>query len=161
MNQSLDQRDCQRTRAAGALDITVLALKQGATHMAFAAAWEAARLALLACGGAPHRLAGSDLDMLRQMAASSPQQLAGRPTERQAKIRAVLAILDRLFLQPEAREVWVSPAPPGSASPASPVPAHARCSGRYVALPSYSIHAVGSKECGWSSCGRSRQPSSS
>jgi hypothetical protein len=68
---------------------------------------------------------------LRQMAASSPQQLAGRLTERQARIRAVLAILDRLFPRPEACEVWVSPAPHGSASPASPVPAHARRAGRY------------------------------
>jgi hypothetical protein len=131
MIQSLDQPECQRTRTAAALDITALALKQGATHMAFAAAREAARSALLACAGAPHRLAGADLDMLRQMAASSPQQLAGRPTERQAKIRAVLAILDCLFPQPEACEVWISPAPPGSASPAFPVPAHARRAGRY------------------------------
>jgi hypothetical protein len=68
--------------------------------------------------------------MLRQMAASSPQQLAGRLTERQARICAVLAILDRLFPRPEACEVWVSPAPPGSASPAFPVPAHARRVGR-------------------------------
>jgi hypothetical protein len=131
MNQSLDQLECQRTRAAAALDITALALKQGATHMAFAAAREAARSALLAIAGAPHRLAGADLDVLRQMAASSPQQLAGRLTERQARVCAVLAILDRLLPRPEACEVWVSPAPPGSASPAFPVPAHARRAGRY------------------------------
>jgi hypothetical protein len=67
---------------------------------------------------------------LRQMVASSPQQLAGRLTERQARICAVLAILDRLLPRPEACEVWVSPAPPGSASPAFPVPAHARRVGR-------------------------------
>ena len=131
MNQSLNQPECQRTRAAAALDITALALKQGATHMKFAAAREAARLALLAFAGMPRRLAGADLDMLRQMAASSPQQFAGRLTERQAGIRAVLAILDRLFPRPEACEVWVSPAPPASASPAFPVPAHARRAGRY------------------------------
>jgi hypothetical protein len=160
MNQSLNQPECQRTPAAAALDITALALKQGATHMALAAAREAARSILLAFAGAPHRLAGADLDMLRQMAASSPQQLAGRLTERRARIRAVLVILDRLLPQPEACEVWVSPAPPGSASPASPVLAHARGTGRYVALSTYSIQAVGSKECGWPSCGRSRQPKS-
>jgi hypothetical protein len=131
MNQSLDQLECQRTRAAAALDITTLALKQGATHMAFAAAREAARSALLACAGAPHRLAGADLDVLRQMAASSPQQLAGRVTERQARIRAVLAILDCLFPRPDACEVWVSPAPTESAAAAFPVPAHARRAGRY------------------------------
>jgi hypothetical protein len=100
MNQSLNQPECQRTPAAAALDITALALKQGATHMALAAAREAARSILLAFAGAPHRLAGGDLDMLRQMAASSPQQLAGRLTERRARIRAVLVILDRLLPQP-------------------------------------------------------------
>ena len=30
-----------------------------------------------------------------------------------------------------------------------------------AALPLYSIQAVGSKECGWPSCGCSRQPNSS
>jgi hypothetical protein len=79
-----------------------MALERGAPHMALAAAREAARSALLALAGAPCRLTGADREILQQMAASSPQHLAGRPDERQAKLRAALAILDRLF-----------PCPPG------------------------------------------------
>jgi hypothetical protein len=60
------------------------------------------------------------------MAASSPQHLAGRPAERQARIHAVLAILDRLFPRPPTCEVGIR-----SARPRSPASAPARSTGRY------------------------------
>jgi len=119
LSQTIDLHESQRSRAAAASDITALALQQGATHMALAAAREAARSALLAFAGAPYRLSGPDLDILRQMAACSPQQLAGQPIERQARTRAVLAILDRLFPPPHAGEVRAGPVRPGSPAPAT------------------------------------------
>lgn len=122
MIQSFDIPDHQWSRAAAAIDITVLALKRGASHMALAAVREAARSALLAFAGAPRRLAGADLEMLRSIAASSPQHLAGRPTERQARIRAVLVILNRLFPQPPADDAMSGWESDGSGSSGSPGP---------------------------------------
>ena len=97
--------------------------------MALAAAREAARSALLAFAGAPYRLVAADLEILRQMTASSPQQLAGRPTERQARIRAVLEILDRLFPHPPSDEAMIGWAWPGSGSSGFPGLAPARGAG--------------------------------
>jgi len=125
MDKSLDLHECQRSRAVAAIDIMAMALERGAPHMALAAAQEAARSALLALAGVSYRLIGADLEILQQMAASSPQHLAGRPTERQARIRAALAILDRLFPRLPACEMTIS-----SARPGSPVSAPARGAGR-------------------------------
>jgi hypothetical protein len=80
---------------------------------------------MLALAGAPCRLAGADLEILQQMAASSPQHLAGRPAERQARIRAALTILDRLFPRPPICEVGIS-----STRPRSLVSASGRNTGR-------------------------------
>jgi hypothetical protein len=126
MDRTFDLHECQRSRVMVAVDIMAMALERGAPHMALAAAREAARSALLALAGAPCCLADADLEILKQTAAASPQHLAGRPTERQARIRTVLAILDRLFPRPPACVVRISVARPGS-----PASAPARGTERY------------------------------
>ena len=97
-------REDRRSRAMAATEIVALALERNLPHMALAAAREAARSALLALAEAPppRRLAGPDLEFLKELAASSPQHMAGRPTERQALVRATLSVLDRVFLRPPA-----------------------------------------------------------
>src|SRR5215207_7645713 len=95
---SQDLRDDRWTRAAAAARIVALALERNLPHMALAAAREAARSALLALGKGPRRLAGpDDLALLHELAAASPQHLAGRSAERQALFRATLSVLHRLF----------------------------------------------------------------
>jgi hypothetical protein len=126
MDHNLDVQDGHRSRVVAATDITAMALERGAPHMALAAVREASRSALLALAGSPYRIVGAELEILKQMAASSPQHLAGRPTERMARVRAALAILDRLFPRPSACEVGISSAPPES-----PTSAPARTTGRY------------------------------
>jgi hypothetical protein len=78
--------------------------------LALAAAREAARSALLDLGEGPHRLARRDLALLRELAAASPQHMAGRPAERQALLRAALHILDRVFPRPPGAG-WRDPPP--------------------------------------------------
>lgn len=97
MQHGLGYRDTLQDRTAASLDLMRLALDRDAPHLALAAAREAARAALLALGQAPVRTANTELALLREMAAASPQHLAGRPAERQAVLRATLALLDRLF----------------------------------------------------------------
>ena len=96
------------SRAVAAAEIVALALERNLPHMALAAAREAARSALLALGKEARRPAGPDLEFLRDLAAASPQHLAGRPAERQALVRAALSVLDRLFLLPPS--AWREPA---------------------------------------------------
>ncbi len=113
MNQDLCWHESRWNRAVAATDILALALERDALHLALAAAQEAARSALLVLAEAPSRLANADRDVLRQMAAASPQHLAGRPAERQAGICSALAILDRLFPRPPICEARTLPAPAG------------------------------------------------
>ena len=97
-------REDRRSRAMAATEILALALERNLQHMALAAAREAARSALLALAEAPppRRLAGPDFELLKELAASSPQHMAGCPAERQALVRATLSVLDRVFLRPLA-----------------------------------------------------------
>jgi len=120
MNQDLCWHESRWHRAVTATDILALALERDASHLALAAAQEAARSALLVLAGAPSRLANADRDVLRQMAAASPQHLAGRPAERQAGICSALAILDRLFPRPPTCEARTLPAPAGGGSSEEP-----------------------------------------
>lgn len=104
------------SRAMAATEIIALALERNLPHMALAAAREAARSALLALAQAPppRRLAGPDLELLKELAASPPQHMAGRPAERQALVRATLSVLDRVFLRPPAA-AWRDPPRGGGA----------------------------------------------
>ena len=102
MEPNPDMLDHQWSRAAAAADITAFALGRGLPHMALDAAREAARSALLALAAAPRRLSGPDLELLREVAAASPQHLAGRPAERAALLRATLSAVERLFPRPPA-----------------------------------------------------------
>ena len=92
----------QRSRAVAAAEITGFALERNLPHMALGAVREAARSALLALAAAPHRPSGADLGLLREVAAASPQHLAGRPAERKAMVRAALSVVERLFPRPQA-----------------------------------------------------------
>jgi hypothetical protein len=64
-------REDRRSRAMAATEILALALERNLPHMALAAAREAARSALLALAEAPppRRLAGRDLELLKELAA--------------------------------------------------------------------------------------------
>lgn len=97
MEMELDRDEDWRGRAVAAAEITAFALRRGLPHIALGAAREAARSALLALAAVPGRLSGPDLGLLRDMAAASPQHLAGRPAERMAMVRATLSAVDRLF----------------------------------------------------------------
>jgi len=99
MSLNPEPHEDRRDRAVAAADIVALALERDLLHMALPAAREAARSALLVLAEGPHRPAARELDLLRQVAASSPQHLAGRPVERTAMVRATLAVLDRLVLR--------------------------------------------------------------
>jgi hypothetical protein len=112
MNQSLGSNDRQRSRAVTAVTIMAMALERNAPHMALAAAQEAARSALLVLASAPRRLAAAELEILTQMAASSPQHLAGRPAERHARVHAAFMILDHLFPRAPTCEVSTVPLRP-------------------------------------------------
>ncbi len=104
MDLPSDPHEHWRSRAMAAAEIVALALERNLPHMALAAAQEAARSALLVLAGAPRprRLAGPDVELLEELAASSPQHMAGRPAERQALVRAALSVLDRVFPRPPA-----------------------------------------------------------
>jgi len=129
MNQSLGSTDRQRSRAVTAITIMAMAmaLERNAPHMALAAAREAARSALLVLASAPRHLAAAELEILKQMAASLPQHLAGRPAERHARVHAAFIILDHLF--PRAPVCEAKTIPPWPEAPAS---AYARCTGGSV-----------------------------
>jgi hypothetical protein len=127
MDMQSDLHDERWSRAVAAAQLVGLALERDLPHMALAATREAARSALLVLAEGPRRLAGPDLALLRELAAAPPQHMAGRPAERQALVRAALAILDRLFLPPPSAS-WRSPprgfgsgaiAPPDPGSPVS------------------------------------------
>ena len=135
MDLEPDLHEERWSRAVAAAEIVALALERDLPHMGLAAAREAARSALLELGTSPRRLAGPDLALLRELAAAPPQHMAGRPAERQALVRAALAILDRLFLPPPSAS-WRGPprgvgagaiAPPRD--PGSPASSPARGSG--------------------------------
>src|SRR4051812_24519025 len=130
MDQNLDLDECRQSRVIAAADIMAMALERGAPHLALAAAREAARSALLGLAAVPCRPAHVELEILKQVAACSPQYLAGRPTERQATVHAVLAILDRLFPRPAACELRIS-----SARSGLPPFAPARGTGRLSGAP--------------------------
>jgi hypothetical protein len=106
-----DMLEDQRSRAVAAADIAAFALERDLPHMALGAAREAARSALLALAVAPRRLPDPDLVLLREMAAASPQHLAGRPAERAATVRATLSAVGRLFQQPAPAALGFDPAP--------------------------------------------------
>ncbi len=112
-----DLLENQWSRAGAAAEITAFALERGLQHMALDAAREAARSALLALAAAPHRPPAPDLGLLRDMAAASPQRLAGRPAERLTMIRATLAVVEALFPRPPAT---VDRNPPRGAGPGRP-----------------------------------------
>jgi hypothetical protein len=121
-NRGDDDRCC---RALAAAEIAAFALERDLAHMALAGAQEAARSALLALAGAPRRHAAAggggrgDLDLLRRLAAASPQDLAaGRPGERDTLVRAALAATRRLLPRP------------GAEAPPQPAPAAACGSGQ-------------------------------
>jgi hypothetical protein len=108
--------------AVAAAEITAFALERGLPHMALDAAREAARSALLALAAAPRRPCAPDLGLLRDMAATLPQHLAGRPAERLAMIRATLSVVESLVPRPPAT---MGPEPatgrrPGAASRRGP-----------------------------------------
>jgi hypothetical protein len=92
-------------------------LERGLPHMALDAAREAARSALLALAAAPRRSPDPDLGLLRDMAATLPRHLAGRPAERLAMIRATLSVVEPLFPRPPAT---VDRNPPRGAGPGRP-----------------------------------------
>ena len=102
MEPNPDMLDHRWSRAVAAAEITAFALERDLPHMAVDAAREAARSALLALAAAPHRPPAPDLGLLRDMAAASPQHLAGRPAERLAMIRATLSVVEPLFPRPPA-----------------------------------------------------------
>ncbi len=116
MDLQPELREDRRSRAMAATEIVALALERNLPHMALAAAREAARSALLALAEAPppRRLAGRDFELLKELAASSPQHMAGCPAERQALVRATLSVLDRVFLRPPAA-AWRDPPRGGGA----------------------------------------------
>ena len=109
MDMQSDPHEERWSRAVAAAEIVALALERDLPHMGLAAAREAARSALMELGTGPRRLAGPDLALLRELDAAPPQHMAGRPAERQAVVRAALAILDRLFLLPPSA-AWREPA---------------------------------------------------
>ena len=117
MDLPSDPHEHWRSRAMAAAEIVALALERNLPHMALAAAREAARSALLALAEAPppRRLAGPDFELLKELAASSPQHMAGCPAERQALVRATLSVLDRVFLRPPAA-AWRDPPRGGGAA---------------------------------------------
>ncbi len=130
MDLQPELREDRRSRAMAATEILALALERNLPHMALAAAREAARSALLALAEAPppRRLAGRDFELLKELAASSPQHMAGCPAERQALVRATLSVLDRVFLRPLANgrrpprsaATWSSARPPHRAPAPQP-----------------------------------------
>ncbi len=99
MDAGPDLLEDQRCRAVAAADIIALALERNLLHMAMSAAQEAARAAQLVLAAAPRRPAGPVVELLREMAAAPPQHLAGRPAEREARVRATLAVVLRLFAE--------------------------------------------------------------
>jgi hypothetical protein len=112
-----DLLEDQWSRAAAAAEITASALERGLPHMALDAAREAARSALLALAAAPHRPPAPDLGLLRDMAATHPRHLAGRPAERLAMVRATLSVVEPLLPRPPAT---VYRSPPRGAGPGRP-----------------------------------------
>ena len=112
-----DLLDHQWSRAVAAAEITAFALEPDLPHMALDAAREAARSALLALAAAPHRPRDPDLGLLRDLAATLPQHLAGRPAERLAMIRATLSVVEPLVPRPPAT---VGRNPPRGAGPGRP-----------------------------------------
>ena len=104
MDLQPELREDRRSRAMAATEILALALERNLPHMALAAAREAARSALLALAEAPppRRLAGPDFELLKELAASSPQHVAGCPADRHALVRPTLSVLDRVFVRPPA-----------------------------------------------------------
>jgi hypothetical protein len=97
MDFNLDQHDDQRSRAMAAAEITGYALERDLLSMALSAARETARLTLLALAAGPYRLSGPDMGLLRDMARTTSQHLAGQPAKRTAVIRATLSAVDRLL----------------------------------------------------------------
>jgi hypothetical protein len=87
----------EQSRAMAAAEITGPALERDLPHLALGAAREAVRSALLALAAVPRRPPGPDLGLLRDMAAAPPQHLAGLTMARTAKVRATLAVMERLF----------------------------------------------------------------
>lgn len=125
MDAEPDLNEERRCRAAAAADIMVLALERNLPHMALPAAREAARSALLALAAGPRVIARQELDVLREMAACPPGHLAGRPADREARIRATLAVLLRLF--EEARPLAGRTPPDAAGGCGDPRPhSHAR-----------------------------------
>ena len=121
MDLQPDLREDRWSRAAAAAGIVALALERNLPHMALAAAREAARSALLALGKGPRRLAGpDDLALLHELAAASPQHLAGRSAERQALFRATLSVLHRLFPEGVAARRGGPPRDLGAATTSRP-----------------------------------------